>query len=161
MLRLTAKCTWADAMPLRPDSADSGIRSPFPAQMRPKCGTKCGPASGPLYCLPFSPPFTQSNCWHNFTDVLCRRAWAAANDALLFHELRRRWTNGVIRFNVGSGHARSVLSYLQNKHNYDAKGFLRLGTLRVGGFNNEYRSQASRFDKALQWRHSRHFSNRS
>jgi hypothetical protein len=99
-----------------------------------------------------------ANCWHNFTDVLCRRAWAAANDALLFHELRRRWTNGVIRFDVGSGHARSVLSYLQNKRNYDANGFLSLGTLRVGGFNNEYRSQASRFDKVLQWRHSRHFS---
>ena len=100
-----------------------------------------------------------ANCWHNFTDVLCGRAWAAANDALLFHELRRRWTNGVIRFNIESGHAHSVLSYLQNKRNYDERGFLRLGTLTVGGFNNEYRSQASRFDKALQWRHSRHFPN--
>ena len=100
-----------------------------------------------------------ANCWHNFTDVLRRRAWAAANDALLFHELRRRWTNGVIRFNIESGHAHSVLSYLQNKRNYNERGFLRLGTLAVGGFNNEYRSQASRFDEALQWRHSRHFSN--
>ena len=35
MLRLTAEQSWVESMPVRPDSADGGMRSPLPAQVRP------------------------------------------------------------------------------------------------------------------------------
>ena len=42
-LRLTAKRSWVEAVPGRPDSAANRMLSPFPAQARPECGTKYGP----------------------------------------------------------------------------------------------------------------------
>ena len=42
-LRLTAKRSWVEAVPGRPDSAANRMLSPFPAPARPECGTKCGP----------------------------------------------------------------------------------------------------------------------
>ena len=46
VLHLTAKCPWAEALPLRPDSAASRTLSPFPAQGRPKCGNGMWPCMG-------------------------------------------------------------------------------------------------------------------
>ena len=50
VLHLTAKRPWAEVMAGRPDSATSRMLSPFPAQVRPKCGTKCGPVLWRLRC---------------------------------------------------------------------------------------------------------------
>ena len=39
-LRLTAKRSWVEAVPGRPDSAATRMLSPFPSPARPECGTK-------------------------------------------------------------------------------------------------------------------------
>ena len=98
-----------------------------------------------------------ANCWRNFSSALRERALAAVNDAILVREPQLRWSKGAIHFSIAGSHPRKTLSYLQDRHNYDSKGFLIVGSQMIGGFSNEYRTHAKRFDAALQWQHSRHF----
>jgi len=60
-------------------------------------------------------------------------------------------------FQIGSAHAPQTLRFIEDPRNRDGEGFLVLGDGRVGGFSNERRVHAERFDPGLQWRHSRHF----
>ena len=101
-----------------------------------------------------------AHCWHNFSEVLRRRALAAANDAILFGEPHRRWAKGTISFSIEANAARKTLEYVLEASNYDSEGFLLIGPHKIGGFSNEPRTHSNRFDQVLQWRNSRHFPNK-
>ena len=104
-----------------------------------------------------------ANCWHNFTNLLHRRAKAAANDAVLAAERPQRWwTRGALAFSVSGSDAYNVLAYLQGHHNHDPTGHLLVGAHRIGGFSNERRVRGAAHatvaqGAALQWQHTRHF----
>ena len=82
---------------------------------------------------------------------------STGNDALLSAEPRRRWCGGVRPFHLGATQVSQTLRFIEGAENHDQEGFLLVGTHRVGGFSNERRIHADRFDPCLQWRHSRHF----
>ena len=77
-----------------------------------------------------------------------------ANDTILASEPPGRWTNGAIQFSTTSTDASKVLSYLDDRNNYDFMGHLVVGSHKLGGFSNESRSQADRHNAARQWQHS-------
>jgi len=59
-----------------------------------------------------------------------------------------------IQFSTTSTDASKVLSYLDDRNNYDFMGHLVVGSHKLGGFSNESRSQADRHNAARQWQHS-------
>ena len=84
----------------------------------------------------------------------CTLSLSEANDTILASEPPGRWTNGAIQFSTTSTDASKVLSYLDDRNNYDFKGHLVVGSHKLGGFSNESRSQADRHNAARQWQHS-------
>ena len=72
VLHLTAKRPWAEVMAGRPDSATSRMLSPFPAQVRPKFGSKCGPVLWRAVAPPMYPPFTQAARFGHGEVRVCR-----------------------------------------------------------------------------------------